>query len=70
MGSAPVELVVDARAEVGEGPVWDDRTRRLYWVDILGSVVHVTDPLTGMRLTPESHPTSEMHPIKPTTMSR
>ena len=25
---AGVELVVDARAELGEGPVWDDETRR------------------------------------------
>lgn len=47
MGLSTVELVVDARAEVGEGPVWDERTGHLYWVDILGSVVHVTDPATG-----------------------
>lgn len=47
MESSPVELLVDARAEVGESPVWDDRTERLYWVDILGAVVHVTDPADG-----------------------
>jgi sugar lactone lactonase YvrE len=47
VGSTSVELVVDARAETGEGPVWDDRTGTLYWVDILGSVVHVTDPISA-----------------------
>jgi len=47
VGSTSVELLIDARAEVGEGPVWDDRTQCLYWVDILGSIVHVTDPASG-----------------------
>lgn len=41
------ELVVDARAELGEGPVWDDRRERLLWVDILAGHVHTTDPATG-----------------------
>ncbi len=43
----PVELVVDARAAVGEGPVWDERTRKLVWVDIPGCAVHHYDPATG-----------------------
>ena len=42
-----VELLVDARATVGEGPVWDERIGRLYWVDILAGLVHRTDPATG-----------------------
>ena len=25
---------------MGEGPVWDDRTGELIWVDILGRLVH------------------------------
>jgi sugar lactone lactonase YvrE len=41
------ELVLDARAELGEGPVWDDRTGRLVWVDILGRALHALDPRTG-----------------------
>jgi sugar lactone lactonase YvrE len=41
-----LELVVDARAELGEGPVWDDRQQRLWWIDLLGGIVHITDPLT------------------------
>ncbi len=41
------ELVLDARAELGEGPVWDPRAQVLYWVDINGFAVHVFDPATG-----------------------
>jgi sugar lactone lactonase YvrE len=42
-----VELVVDAHAKLAESPVWDDRTGRLYWVDLLGGIVHLTDVGTG-----------------------
>ena len=41
-----VELLVDAHAELGEGPVWDDRQQLLWWIDLLGGIVHLTDPLT------------------------
>ena len=41
------ELVLDARATLGEGPVWDPDRRLLWWVDILGGVVHGFDPATG-----------------------
>lgn len=34
------ELVLDVRAEVGEGPAWDAHGARLVWVDILRSSVH------------------------------
>lgn len=37
----PVELLYDAKAYLGEGPVWDARTQTLYWVDILNKRVHV-----------------------------
>ncbi len=30
-----VELYFDAQAELGEGPVWDEKTQALYWLDIL-----------------------------------
>ena len=40
------ELVVDARAVVGEGPVWDARGGVLWWVDIEGRLVHRLDPAT------------------------
>lgn len=38
------ELVVDARAALGEGPVWDADRGVLWWVDILGGLVHAFDP--------------------------
>ncbi len=38
------ELVVDARAQLGEGPCWQARTGRLMWVDIEGGKLHVHDP--------------------------
>jgi sugar lactone lactonase YvrE len=41
------DLLVDARAELGEGPVWDERSGRVVWVDIEGRAFHETDPGTG-----------------------
>jgi len=41
------ELFVDARARLGEGPVWDARSGRLIWVDIEGAALHSTHPKTG-----------------------
>jgi sugar lactone lactonase YvrE len=37
------ELFVDARARLGEGPVWDEREGCLWWVDITGEAIHRTD---------------------------
>lgn len=42
-----VRCVLDAKAELGEGPVWDGVARRLYWVDISGRVIHRYDPESG-----------------------
>jgi len=36
--------VLEANARVGEGPVWDDRSGTLVWVDIMGNLVHRYDP--------------------------
>jgi sugar lactone lactonase YvrE len=41
------ELVLDARAELGEGPLWDDRRQRLVFVDIMRGHIHDFDPATG-----------------------
>lgn len=32
---------------VGEGPVWDAQTQRLFWIDIIGKAVHCLDPTSG-----------------------
>src|SRR5690606_12715300 len=42
-----VVLACDARAALGEGPLWDDRRKQLVFVDITGQRVHVFDPATG-----------------------
>lgn len=41
------ELVLDAGADLGEGPAWDRRDGRLLWVDITGCRVHLFDPVSG-----------------------
>ncbi len=43
-----VELALDAHAELGEGPVWDNRRACLFWVDIMRGLVHAYDPATGI----------------------
>src|SRR5262245_8280120 len=45
MDNNEVELRVDARALVGEGPIWDSERQVLYWVDILGHKLHIYDPV-------------------------
>ena len=34
------ELILDAKATLGEGPAWDSKTQTLYWVDILEKRVY------------------------------
>jgi len=46
--SFPVELVLDARARLGEGPVFDLKTGLLLWIDIFAEVVHRYDPESGV----------------------
>ena len=41
------ELVLDAGADLGEGPTWDAQARVLVWVDIMAGRVHRFDPATG-----------------------
>ncbi len=45
------ELVLDARAVLGEGPVWDETASVLYWVDINQAAIHRYDPVSGENLT-------------------
>lgn len=41
------ELLLDSRAQLGEGPIWHPKEQALYWVDIEGCQVH--------RYCPETH---------------
>ena len=34
------QLLLDARATLGEGPAWDAKNQTLYWVDIIGKRVY------------------------------
>src|SRR5580765_6995828 len=40
-------LVLDARAHLGEGPLWDARSGELLWVDVMVGHVHRFDPESG-----------------------
>ncbi|HEX7620024.1 MAG TPA: SMP-30/gluconolactonase/LRE family protein [Anaerolineales bacterium] len=40
----PLELLLDARAELGEGPAWDAVSDRLFWVDIHAGDLHIFHP--------------------------
>jgi sugar lactone lactonase YvrE len=41
------ELVLDARADLGEGPLWDVPRGELLWVDVMAGLVHRFDPESG-----------------------
>jgi sugar lactone lactonase YvrE len=49
-GSTPdvVLMAEPEKAIVGESPVWSERERVLYWVDITGQEIHRFDPATGV----------------------
>lgn len=39
------ELIFDARATLGEGPIWDAKTQTLYWLDILEKKIYADNEL-------------------------
>jgi sugar lactone lactonase YvrE len=41
------ELVLDARADLGEGPAWERYSGHLYWVDIRLGHLHIFNPPDG-----------------------
>jgi sugar lactone lactonase YvrE len=45
--TAEVTCVLDARAELGECPVWSVPEQALYWIDIRAPALHRLDPATG-----------------------
>ena len=46
MLSAP-ELILEARADLGEGPAWEGQTGSLIWVDIHAGRLHIFNPDDG-----------------------
>ena len=42
-----ITCVVDARAELGEGTLWDPKQGVLWWIDIWSRLIHRYDPATG-----------------------
>ncbi len=42
-----VTCVLDAKAELGECPVWSAEEQALYWIDIYAPALHRLDPVTG-----------------------
>jgi sugar lactone lactonase YvrE len=42
-------VVWDAKAILGEGPIWDERERVLHWVDVEASTLHTFEPANGGR---------------------
>ena len=47
MGLSKVDLLVDARARLGECALWCDRRRALYWTDIEGATLSRRDEADG-----------------------
>ncbi len=45
--TAAFDLVLDARAALGESPVWVERERAIWFTDIKGRRLHRLDPETG-----------------------
>jgi len=44
-----ISRVGTTRDRLGEGPIWDAETQRLFWIDSLGGVIHRLDPVSGER---------------------
>lgn len=49
-----ITCVVDAKAELGEGTIWDPKAGVLWWIDIWSKLIHRYDPKTGRDDTWES----------------
>ena len=55
--ASELELLVDAHAIVGEGPLWSVDEQALYWVDIIGNTIWKWKPGVGHEvvLKPSGH---------------
>jgi sugar lactone lactonase YvrE len=54
MRLSPPQLILDAQADLGEGPAWDSTRNLLYWVDIRAGRLHVYNPHSGEDLAYET----------------
>lgn len=61
--SAEPRIVLDARDLLGEGPIWDDASQALYWVDIHGRAIERYQPTTG------THRRWQL-PVRPSALAR
>ena len=43
------EILIDRRCALGEGPVWDERSNTLYYVDIMNNALHSMDMTSGVQ---------------------
>jgi len=41
-------LLIDAKSQLGEGAIWNNIEKKLYWIDIEGKLFNVFDPLTNI----------------------
>src|SRR3546814_1252116 len=46
-GAQEAQLLLDAKAILGEGAIWHPVENQLYWVDIEGRKLHIYDPESG-----------------------
>ncbi|MEE4195818.1 MAG: SMP-30/gluconolactonase/LRE family protein [Anaerolineae bacterium] len=68
MKNYQADLLLDVKAALGEGPAWDERTRKLLWVNILKAEVHIFDPKTKEdRVIDLSDQFNDIGTIAPTT---
>jgi sugar lactone lactonase YvrE len=59
------DVLIPARATVGEGPVIDRRTGRLCWVDIPEGVLHEDDPTGAALRAAATLPTTQLGAVAP-----
>lgn len=45
--SRELKVLVDIRALVGEGALWDEKAQVLYWIDILSNALYIYNPASG-----------------------
>lgn len=47
MSAIQITRIGATKDRLGESPVWDERRKRLFWIDALAGLIHMRDPATG-----------------------